>query len=280
MGRRNGGGEAGRRRCRCRRTEGEPGAQGRHPTRLHRSAHRQGGSRRRGVGRLGADQAGDGGGCLGQLGIGLITAFGDGLRDAVAEVLVEQAERHRLQRAVDRAYLGEDVDAVLVLVDHLRDAADLPLDAAQPLGVVVLVGRVAVGLVRLGFGGHGLLPNIFCIWSISACCAVMMFCASCLASTFCPLAISALAISMAPWWCPIIDCSHNVSNAVPFNVASFAMVASSTMPPIAMPPCAPCPVSSPGFSFHCTRKAFMVSISGCWAAAICWASVISSGLVD
>ena len=42
----------------------------------------------------------------------------------------------------------------------------------------------------------------------------------------------------------------------------------------------PAGVSSSGFSFHCTRKTFMVSISGSWAAAICWASSISSGLVD
>ena len=48
-------------------------------------------------------------------------------------------KRDRLQGTVHGADLGEDIDAVLVLFDHLRDAADLALDAAQPLGVVVLL---------------------------------------------------------------------------------------------------------------------------------------------
>src|SRR4029077_18635306 len=94
-------------------------------------------------------------------GVGLVAAFGDGLRHAVAEVLVEQAERHRLQGAVDRADLGEDVDAGLVLVDHLRDATDLALDPAQPLGVVLLLRRITMrdNVARTGtVGSHFSLP--------------------------------------------------------------------------------------------------------------------------
>ncbi len=49
-----------------------------------------------------------------------------------------------MQGLVDGGDLGEDVDAVDVLVDHALDAAYLPFDAAQALEVGVLVGSVAV----------------------------------------------------------------------------------------------------------------------------------------
>src|SRR3546814_20263595 len=59
------------------------------------------------------------------LGVGLRSTRGDRMRDAVAEVFGQQSQGDRLQRAVDGTDLGEDVDAVLVLVDHLCDSADL-----------------------------------------------------------------------------------------------------------------------------------------------------------
>jgi hypothetical protein len=62
----------------------------------------------------------------------------------VPEVILEQAERDRLQRARRGGHLGQDVDAVLVLFDHLLQAADLTLDAAQPVEVLVLVLGVSV----------------------------------------------------------------------------------------------------------------------------------------
>jgi hypothetical protein len=65
----------------------------------------------------------------------------------VTEVLIEQRERDRLQCLGGRGDLGEDVDAVLVLVDHPLQAADLPLDPPQPLEVVVLVVGVSVHVV-------------------------------------------------------------------------------------------------------------------------------------
>src|SRR5689334_1627164 len=110
----------------------------------------------------------------------------------MAEMLVEQPQRHRLQSAVDGADLGEHIDAVLVLVDHLRNAADLTLDSAQPLGVVLFLLRITV------CGSHFQPPSICFIRPISASCVVTMFLASALASKFSPLAISALAISIAP----------------------------------------------------------------------------------
>src|SRR5206468_1837982 len=77
-------------------------------------------------------------------GVGFRPSGACGVDDAAAEVFGEQAERHRLQRLRRRADLSEDVDAVLVLIDHLRDTADLPLDAAQPPQVLALVLAIAV----------------------------------------------------------------------------------------------------------------------------------------
>src|ERR1700759_86252 len=62
----------------------------------------------------------------------------------MSQVLVQQVQRDGTQGTVGGADLGEDVDAVLVLLDHAGDAAYLALDAPQPLGVVVLLLRVPV----------------------------------------------------------------------------------------------------------------------------------------
>ena len=70
-----------------------------------------------------------------------------GAHDAMARVVVEQAERDLVERGLDRADLGEHVDAVAVVLDHALDAADLALDAPQALEELVLGGGVAVGLV-------------------------------------------------------------------------------------------------------------------------------------
>src|SRR5262245_40038970 len=74
----------------------------------------------------------------------LRTAGVDGVGDAVSDVILQQAERHRLQRAGGRGDLGEDVDAVSVVLDHPLQPADLPLDPAQPGQVRLLVSAVAV----------------------------------------------------------------------------------------------------------------------------------------
>ena len=80
--------------------------------------------------------------------------------DAVADVLVEDLERERLERRVDGGDLGEDVDAVAVVLDHPLDAAHLAFDAVQALDERVLVLRVAVD-VGLGLGGlaHDFTPS-------------------------------------------------------------------------------------------------------------------------
>ena len=58
------------------------------------------------------------------------------------EVIVEEAEGDALQRPGRGAHLGEHVDAVLIVLDHPLQAADLTLDAPQALEIGVLVGGV------------------------------------------------------------------------------------------------------------------------------------------
>src|SRR6185437_5895198 len=97
----------------------------------------------------GTNQPRDRGRGLVELGLRVVAALGDGTRDAVTQVLVEQIQDDRTQGAVDGADLGEDIDAVLVLLDHPGDAAHLALDAPQPLGVVVLLLRIPVAIRHL-----------------------------------------------------------------------------------------------------------------------------------
>ena len=70
-------------------------------------------------------------------------AAGRRARDAVLQVLVEQVQADTLQRLADGCDLGEDVDAVGVLVDHPLQATDLALDAAQPGEDLLLVVGVS-----------------------------------------------------------------------------------------------------------------------------------------
>src|SRR5215467_10505521 len=94
--------------------------------------------------RSGADQPGDRLRGFADLGFRRVSALGYGVGDAVIQVFIEQAESHRLQRPRHRRDLGEDVDAVLVALDHALEPADLPLDAAQSREVAVFVLGVPV----------------------------------------------------------------------------------------------------------------------------------------
>src|SRR6478735_3186787 len=85
--------------------------------------------------RSGLHEAGDGLGGLLELLLLLGPALAGGVDEAVRHVVVEQVERERLERLRRRGDLGEDVDAVLLLLDHPLDPADLPLDPAQALEV-------------------------------------------------------------------------------------------------------------------------------------------------
>src|SRR4051812_29525671 len=102
----------------------------------------------------GTDEPGDGLRGLAHLLLGLAAAGGRRLDEAVAHVLLEQTQRDRLECLRHRRHLGEDVDAVLLVLDHALQTAGLTLDAAEPLQVVVLAVDVAV-LVLVLDGLHG-----------------------------------------------------------------------------------------------------------------------------
>src|SRR5918993_3569790 len=107
----------------------------------------------------GADEPRDRLGGLADLLVGLAAAGARGVDDAVAHVLLEQAEGDLLQRLRHGGDLREDVDAVLLVLDHALQTAGLALDAAQPLEVVVLAVDVAVLVVvgAVAQGGRGVL---------------------------------------------------------------------------------------------------------------------------
>ena len=64
-----------------------------------------------------------------------------GVDDAVREMVLEQPDGDSLQGALGGGDLGQDIDAVRVLVDHPLQPADLPLDAPQPAEQGGLVAR-------------------------------------------------------------------------------------------------------------------------------------------
>src|SRR5438874_437652 len=96
-----------------------------------------------------ADEAGDRRGGLGDLGVRRLAAAGEGVGDAMREVLVEQLDGDRLERLGHGRDLVEDVDAVLVLVDHPLQAAHLAFDTTQPLVDRFLVVGVAGHAITL-----------------------------------------------------------------------------------------------------------------------------------
>jgi hypothetical protein len=69
---------------------------------------------------------------------------GEGLGDAVRDVVLEKLRRDPFERRLHGRDLREDVDAVAVLLDHPLDPPHLPLDPVQALGERLLVLRVPV----------------------------------------------------------------------------------------------------------------------------------------
>src|SRR2546425_1180291 len=84
----------------------------------------------------------------------LLVAGREGVGDAAVYVVAENLQPKRLERCRHRADLGEDVDAVALVLDHPLDPAHLPLDPVQALDQGVLVGDIAVaralGLAHAG----------------------------------------------------------------------------------------------------------------------------------
>jgi hypothetical protein len=59
-------------------------------------------------------------------------------------MVLEQLDRDALEGGGDGGDLGEDVDAVALLLDHPLNATHLSLDPVQALDQRVLVGNVSV----------------------------------------------------------------------------------------------------------------------------------------
>src|SRR2546425_2398323 len=68
----------------------------------------------------------------------------DALAHAVPNVSVQQPDTDSPQGGIDGVQLRQDVDAILVLVDHPLQAANLSLDSTETVLQVLLVHRVAV----------------------------------------------------------------------------------------------------------------------------------------
>ena len=106
-----------------------------------------------------AHQPGDGGHQLFGALLGLTA--GVTADDAVRGVAVKEPEGHLVERGLHGTDLGEDVDAVAVVIDHLLYAPDLALDAMQAL-LELVFGR-GIPARRCGLGGHAAmvpLPRI------------------------------------------------------------------------------------------------------------------------
>src|SRR5579885_285435 len=85
-----------------------------------------------------------------------VVARGERAGDAVTDVIVEQPQGQRVERRRRGGDLREDVDAVAVVLDHLLDAAHLPLDPVQAPNQSGLVVGVAGALhTRPGYQRRG-----------------------------------------------------------------------------------------------------------------------------
>src|SRR4051812_27619073 len=96
--------------------------------------------------RSGSNEASDGRGSLGHLLVCGASAGGGGVGDTMGQVLVEQLEGDRLERLGGGGDLVEDVDAVLVLLDHPLEPAYLAFDPPETLlNCFLLVGVTGHG---------------------------------------------------------------------------------------------------------------------------------------
>lgn len=62
---------------------------------------------------------------------------------------VQEAEGHLVESRLGGADLGQDVDAVAIVLDHALDPADLAFDATQP-GEQLVLGRGVAPRGRVG----------------------------------------------------------------------------------------------------------------------------------
>jgi hypothetical protein len=82
---------------------------------------------------LGTNQARDGGARLCHELIAFQPLSLASPRNAIAYVVLEQTHRNTLERAVGGRDLGQNIDAVTVLLNHALEAPYLAFDPSQPL---------------------------------------------------------------------------------------------------------------------------------------------------
>src|ERR1700730_9660204 len=64
--------------------------------------------------------------------LGALVARGNGFLNAVGDMVAQDFLLGASQRGAHRRDLGDDVDAVAILLNHAREATNLPLDPLQP----------------------------------------------------------------------------------------------------------------------------------------------------
>src|SRR3954454_4552428 len=79
----------------------------------------------------------------------LLPAFAD----AVADVILHHADRDAVERRPRRRHLGQDVDAVPLVLDHRLKPAHLPFDALQALEERLLVPAADIAVLHAWASG-------------------------------------------------------------------------------------------------------------------------------
>lgn len=67
----------------------------------------------------------------------------DRVFDAMVEMVLQEVRFHARERGANGAQLREDIEAIALVLDHLRDTAHLPFDAAQAIDQVRSVMHAA-----------------------------------------------------------------------------------------------------------------------------------------
>jgi hypothetical protein len=91
--------------------------------------------------------------------LALIAALGEHVRDVGAQMVLDQQLVEGCERLLDRTGLGDDVHAVVLVLDHLREPAHLTLeDAGAVQGALLDVVDHAARIRRMRDYGHGAPP--------------------------------------------------------------------------------------------------------------------------
>ena len=85
--------------------------------------------------------------------------LGGGSDDAMADMLLHESEAYGVEGLGDGGNLGQDVNAVLVLINHPGDAANLSFNPSEPAQVRLFVSGVA--MLRWGICAQRRVCNNF-----------------------------------------------------------------------------------------------------------------------